>query len=310
MIVLVLMPEAHLRNIDLNLLVALEALLRERHVTRAAASLAMSQSGMSRALKRLRELFDDPLLVEGRQGLDATPRAEALAASVGRALAEVRQMMRASPFDPAEASGAIRLGVPDHLAWLLTPPLMAAVASRAPRVELVLRSFSRDWRQDLADGAVDLAFGVLSGDETGLRRKALHDDPWVVLLRGGHPACRRRWDLDAFTRYGHGLMTVTGDGPGQVDRALAARGLERRIAFRASSPLVVAMATAESDLLVTTTRSLALRLSPLLNLVIKPVPLEVKALALPLVWHERLHHDARHRWLRDLVSGVVGESFR
>ena len=217
------MTAPHLQQVDLNLLVALEALLRERHVTRAAEAIGMTQSGMSRALSRLRVQFDDPLLVKGRGGLRPTPRAEGLAAPLSRALGEVRGMMQAQSFDPALATGALRIGMPDHLALLFAPHLLALMRERAPALELLVRAFSRDWQRELRDGEVDLTFGVLRGDEAHLRSRALLSDPWVVLLRDGHPALKRRWTPEAFAALEHGLMTVRGTGPSHVDRALARR---------------------------------------------------------------------------------------
>jgi len=294
-----------LRSADLNLLVVLEALFAERHVTRASVRLGMTQSGCSRALARLRETFDDALFVPGPRGLEPTPRADGLREALGRVLLEVRVMLRAPVFDPAKAAQPMRLGIPDHLAYLIAPRLLKLLRERAPNMSLVARGFSRDWRRELRDGEVDLAFGVLSGEEGELRRRTCLEDPWVVLVRAGHPALKRRWTVERFAALDHGMMTVTGSGPGHVDRALARQGLSRRVVYRASSPVVAAMAAASTDLAVTTTERLARELARSMPLRIKPLPLDVPALELPLVWHERDQHDPRHRWMRELVVEAV-----
>ncbi len=295
-----------LRSVDLNLLVVLDALLRDPHVTRVAQRLHMTQSGASRALARLRTLLGDPLLVRGPGGLQLTPRAASLREPLGHVLAQLGTLLEAPAFDPARASRPLRLAIPDHLALVLGPPLLAALKTEAPGVELVLRAFSRRWRDELESGGLDLAFGVLGGAPGALRRRHVLDDPWVVLLRQDHPALRRRWTPKAFAGLDHGLMTVTGSGPGQVDVALAETGLSRRVVCRASSPVVVAMLAADTDMAVTTTALLSAQIRRWRPLCERPLPVPAEPLRLPLVWHERLHHDARHRWARELVARVAG----
>ena len=297
------MPASHddLREVDLNLLVAFEALLAERNVTRAAQRLGMTQSGTSRALARLRETFDDALFVGSARGLVPTPRAESLRQPLTLALGRVREMLRAPEFDSKTAEGAIRLGIPDHLAFLIAPALLQRMSTQAPQMNLVARSFSENWHREVREGVVDLAFGVLSGNEAELRARTCLKDPWVVILRQGHPALQKRWTKKSFAALDHAMMTVTGEGPGHVDRALAKYGLERRVAYRASSPVVVALAATESDLVVTTTALLARRLAAVFPLRVLKLPLPVAPLELPIVWHERNQHDPRHRWIRQTV---------
>lgn len=296
------MTETHrLRELDLNLLVALDALLREEHVSRAAGKLGISQSGMSRSLSRLREAFGDPLLVAGRRGLEATPRAESLRAPLATALAAVDTMLEKTAYRPEEDRSPLHLLVPDHLALLLGPHLLGRLAAEAPGVDLIARGFGAAWREDLAEGRVDLAFGVLNRSDGALRARSVLDDPWVVLVREGHPALQKSWSADHFASLSHGLMTVDGRGHGHVDRALHRKGLKRRVAFRATSPVVVAAMAAETDLAVTTSQLLARWLIRRFPLAIRPLPLEAEPLRIPLVWHEKLHHDPRHRFLRELV---------
>ncbi|MEM1413619.1 MAG: LysR family transcriptional regulator [Myxococcota bacterium] len=294
-----------LSGVDLNLLVALDALLRERHVTRAAERLGITQSGASRALSRLRALLGDPLLVRGPRGLEPTPRAEALRAPLARVLGDIGGLLEARGFVPGESREPLRLAIPDHLALALGPQLLAALRAEAPGVDLVLRAFSRRWRDELQEGSLDLAFGVLGGGEGALRRRHVLDDPWVVVMREGHPVLRKRWTAELFASLDHGLMAVSGTGPGQVDEALAAQGLSRRVICRASSPVVVAMLAAETDLVVTTTAILAEQVRRWRSLRLRPLPVDARPLRLPLVWHERVHHDPRHRWARELVARVA-----
>ena len=297
-----------LHRVDLNLLVVLAELRKTRSVTLAASELGLSQSGASRSLARLRRTLGDPLFVVEGGTLNATPRCDELASELERCLESARAVLQVKVFDPSVATGTLHLGMPDHLAFLYGPQLMAELQERAPGIDLVVRAFSRDWLAELRDGSVDLAFGVLRGDEANVRaRWSKREDPWVVLMREGHPALRGPWTAKRFAGGVHALMTVTGSGPSHVDRALASMGLERRVLYRASSPLVVALAAVDSELRVTTTERLARSLASRHPLVVRRLPkgLRPEPLRLPLVWHERVHVDGRHRWLRELVARVV-----
>lgn len=295
-----------LHGLDLNLLRVLDALFTEGSVTRAGDRLGLTQSGASRALSRLRQALDDPLFVTGRAGLTPTPRAEALREPVQQALEELARALDPSDFDPATSTRPLCLGCPDHLAWLLGRPLTDALAAHAPGVPVVFTSFSSDWLDELHDGRVDLAFGVLEGTEAHLHCRTLFEDGWAVVMRSGHPDADRPWTLDSFAGGEHGVMTVAGTGPSHVDRALAALGKRRRIVLRATSPVVVAALATETDIKVTTSAWFAAHLERRLGAVVRPVPIEdVPPLALPLTWHARFHHDARHRFLREVVADAV-----
>ncbi len=295
----------NLRDVDLNLLVTLEALLHERHVTRAAERLGLSQPAVSRALGRLRGLFNDALLVQEGKGYQLTPRAERLLEPVGSTLEQVSRMLQTDDFDPKAARGSVRLEFPDHFTLVFGPMLLGRVRAEAPHLDLVFDSWSAGWRRRLTDGHVALTFGVPGGEESNLHCRRLVDDPWVCLLRRRHPALRRRWTRQQFSILEHGIMTVTGAGPGHVDHALAQHGLRRRIVVRAASPVVIAMMVVESDLVVTTSALLAQHLAQRHPLVIKPVPLAVPPLELPMIWHQRTHHDPLNRWIRGLIRDVV-----
>lgn len=294
-----------LRDVDLNLLLVLDTLLETRSVTRTAERLGMTQSGASRALGRLREQFVDPLFVLEAGALSPTPHCESLGDELQRCLSAARSIVSARAFEPATAEGTVTLGMPDHLALRYGTPILSALQAEAPKLGLAIQSFTRDWVRDLRSGVVDMAFGVLAGDEASLRSRKVLDDPWVVVLRRGHPALHKRWTAAAFAAGEHGLMYVPGSGRSQVDRALAERGLSRRVVFRASSPIVVALAAATSDLRVTTTASLAHLLAEHHPLVVRKLPVAAEPLRLPLAWHERLHHDARHRFVRRVVADTL-----
>lgn len=294
-----------LSDVDLNLLVVLDTLVRTRSVSLAARELGLTQSGASRALARLREQIADPLFVTTRSGLQPTPVCDAIVSDVERALAASSRIYNRERFIPAQAKGTLRLGLPDHLAYLHGPALLSAVRSAAPAVDLELSSFSADWRADLEHDRCDLAFAVVRGARGALKVRRVLDDPWVVIFRHGHPALEGPWSAKRFAEGEHAIMSVPGSGPSPIDRALARRKLKRSVVYRASSPLVVAMAAVESDLRVTTTRALATKLAQHLPLEVRRLPLPTPSLDIPLVWHERRHEDPRHRFFRQLVAETV-----
>lgn len=289
-----------LAALDLNLLVALQALLSECHVTRAAARLGMSQPAMSRALARLRELFDDPLLVRMAGGMRPTPRAEGLRARLDEVLTGVEALIEPPRFDPRQATGTVTLALPDILTLMLVPPLLPRLAREAPRLELNVVAWDHRFGEQLDRGEVDLTVGA-TNDEPGLYARLLVRNDWACVLRRGHPALRRRWCPEQFARLEHMLVTFTGRGEGQVDPHLRRLGLRRHIAVRqpyaALSPLLVA----ETDLVLTTARWLALRLDPDRRLVVRRPPIPIEPVRLELVWHERTHRDPRQRWVRQLL---------
>lgn len=296
-----------LADLDLNLLVALEALLDERHVTRAAARLGTSQPAASRALARLREHFGDPLLVRGGGELQLTERARTLLPRLVDVLRAARELALPEAFDPREARGTIRLAAPDIVSWMLVPPLLAALDREAPRVDLEIVQWQADWRTHLERGEIDLTVGFPKGDEPQIYAKPILAQDWAVVLRRGHPALRRPWTPATFAALDHALVTLTGRGAGPVDEALATIDRTRRVRLRVPYPLLAPLLAARSELVVTTVRWLARRLADAHGLVVRRPPIALPLARVPMVWHERSLHDPRQRWFRELLAKVASE---
>lgn len=299
------MHQVDIRSADLNLLAFLEALFVAGSITGAGARVGLSQPAASRALGRLRRSFGDPLFVRSGGGLAPTPRAARLREPLRRALAEVTAMLAPDRFDPATARGAVRLLVPDLEAAALAPPLLARLAATAPDVDVAFVPRRGDAAAMLAADEVDLAIGVFPRAPAGFRRQRLYRDTMVCIVRAGHPAAQRGLTLARFLALRHALVTITGEGGGAVDAALAARGLARRIALRIPSFLAAPLVVAKSDLVVTLPRRAALHIASLAPVVLLEPPLPIPAFDLSQLWHERQHADARHRWLRALVAELA-----
>lgn len=300
------MDPGSLAKHDLNLLVALHALLTERHVTRAAAVVGTSQSAMSRSLGRLREMFDDPLLVRTKTGMSPTARALALYPELEELLARVREVIRPARFDPGSAVGTVRIAAPDIVSYMLVPRLMLRLAREAPGLDLEVVGWSGRWREELERGAVDLTVGIPMGDEAHLYSRPLMAHAWACVLRKGHPAVTKKWTLELFAGLDHLLVSLLGGGSGQVDEALATHGLKRRIALRLPYPALAPQIVAETDLVVTSPRWLALKLASAGELVVRRPPIAIPPVRIALVWHERSHRDPRQRWLREALAREAG----
>ncbi len=292
---------------DLNLLVALHALLRERHVSRAAARIGVSQPAMSRALARLRDMFDDPLLVRVKAGMQPTPRALDLYPQVEAILAEVRELIRPAEFTPHLATGTIRIAAPDLVVYMFVPALMRSLAEQAPGLDLEIVQWVPSWREGLEGGAIDLSVGMPSVGEPNVYARTLFESDWACVLRKGHPALRAKWTLERFVALDHMLVSFSGRGRGQIDEALAELGLARHVALRVPYPVLTPLLVAETDLVLTTPRWLACKLSTEVGLAIRRPPFTVAPVRVAMLWHARSHRDPAHRWFRALLANLAGE---
>ena len=201
------MREVNLSGLDLNLLPALEALLRLRNVTQAAAEVGLSQPAMSRALGRLRELFGDPLLVRSGGGLATTVAAESLGPKVASALSEVRNLFRTAEFDPAMLARTFRVAASDAQTVLFGPPLIARLLREAPGVDLRFEPIGRDIIARVERGAVDLVFATAATPlPPGVQSDIVASDRLALVMRRGHPAAGRDWTLSDYAAWPHATV--------------------------------------------------------------------------------------------------------
>jgi DNA-binding transcriptional LysR family regulator len=288
-------------RLDLNLLRALDVLLDERHVTRAAARLHLTQPATSAALARLRAAFGDPLLVRGASGLLLSPRAAELAPRVRALMREVEALgARPRAFDPATAQQRFVLATTDYVQALLTPWLVA-LPTVAPGVDVALVALdSETVTEKMERGAVDLAVSNLARTPAGLRSRRVLTDRFVVIGRRNHPRLRRALTLPTFCALQHVLVSPRGGSfTGATDEALAARGLARRVRLSVQGFLQAADVVAASDLISVYPERLARLQGSRLRVL--PVPLPIPGFTMAAAWHERVHQAPEHRWLRDSV---------
>lgn len=305
------MNDAHIASLDLNLIVALDALLTERNVTRAAMRIGVTQSAMSHSLARLRTLVDDPLLVRSKKDMTPTPRAELLGAPVKKALADLALAL-ASPaaFEPALAQMQITIATSDYGEIVMLPRIVARLRKEAPGIDLRVRAEEGKLVEKLAEGVVDLGLRppLTSGSSSGVFTKKLFNETFVCVMRKSHPlAKKKKLTLDAYADAAQTLISMHGSDRGVIDDALARVGRQRRIAVVVPHFLVAPYVVASADLLLTLPERIARRLEKSLDLTIKQLPAElaVDGFAVSALWHERTQHDAAHKWFRGLVDEVA-----
>lgn len=305
------MHMANSSELDLNLLRALRALLAERHVTRAAARLRITQPAMSHALARLREALGDPILVRTPAGMAPTPRAEAIAAPLERTLAEIDGLF-ASPkaFDPSTSARRFHVATSDYIELVLLPHLLARVWTEAPSIDV--RTVNLPIPNDaLAEGSLDLSIMPLgrmgANAPRGIKAQKLFDDGFVCVLREDHPFAKRRMTLDDYCALPHALVSPGGQAGSYVDTALAKLGRRRRVAIELPHFLVAPHIVRETDVVLTLAKRVADMIGPTLGLRRMPPPIEVPGFTMSMVWHERQHADPAHAWLRGTIAKVASK---
>ena len=295
-----------LSGIDANLLVALDALLKERSVTRAAARIGVGQSAMSHTLARLRAHFGDPLLVPRGRELVLTEKALKLVEAVDTATDAVAAVFVDKPgFDPT-ARRTFVLACTDLFSLRFVPPLLHTLSREAPGIELEVRPLiSRSTEQILSDG-VELAFGVFEDVPVEMNQLRLFQDPFVCVVRADHPDVADELSLETYVALPHlEVAPAPSSRPGdRIDRLLTARGLRRRVTTRVPYFLLAAHLVAQSDLVLTMTQAHAEVLAELAPLRIVKAPLELPPLAFSQIWCRRYDDDEAHRWLRDTAARI------
>jgi len=292
-----------LRNIDLNLLVIVDALLDEAHVGRAAERLGLSQPAASNALARARALLDDPLLVRStRNGLSRTPRADALREPLRAALAELAVIVAPSSPDMADLRSAVRLLASDVPAAALGAALTVELAKRAPGIDLIFHPWhAGDEVERLERGEVDLAVAVASFFGASLRTEPLGTYPYSVLMRRDHPAAAAEsLDIECWLAYPHVIVSGHGDPRGSVDAVLRRMGRTRRIAVVTPTFLHAFELLCQSDL-IGTFPSGVMTSTAAVHLTSRAVPIAIEPVSLHLVRHRRTDMDAAVSLVAELI---------
>lgn len=295
----------NLAALDLNLLVALEALLQEASVSRAAARLALSQPAVSHALRRLRELLGDPLLVRVGLGMELTPRAESLREPLQEALEKVRALLSEEAFNPATSRRRFTLMMPDLVTSLLMPELVRRLEKEAPHVRLDLTP----WRgpsmmsPELAR-TLDAVISYQAHDFAGFHRQRLYSDTDVLAVRRGHPMGRRLGRLDVFLAARHVAVIGRGEQADPIDTWLEAQGLTRNVVLSTPTYLQALQVAARSDLVAFVPSRLVSAMAGALDLAAVRPPVDPGLDEQLLFYPARLQVDPASVWLRSALLAL------
>ena len=299
----------NIANKDLNLLLVFHVVYQEGNATLAAARMALSQPALSHKLNKLRHEFGDPLFVRAPRGLTPTPRAHELAPWVQRLVGGLEAFYdHCEGRDFLSRAEHIHLYTTDYIEQTLLPTLLPHLRAQAPELVLVTHN-TRGLlpRDELEKGTCDIAIaGFFANLPDTFKQQRLLSEDFVVLASRQNRRIGSSLTLDAFLRCEHLLTTLTGDLNGLVDRALEARGLQRRIAAGLSSFIAPSRLIRCTDMLLTCLRSIAeeaARLDP--DLVIHPLPLEVPRIEVMQIWHARTDADRLRSWLRQQIQQVA-----
>ncbi len=298
----------NIRKLDLRLLECLDALITERNVTRAASRVHLSQPAMSSALKRLREVFRDPLLTRTRRGMVPTPRGMDLAHSARAVLQGVDAMSSgARPFEPMTSQRTFRIAMTDYSEFVLLPALIRRLQAEAPRINVAVTALDgRTNADELADGNVDLAIANFRDVSGRLRSRELFRERFVCLASRYNTKVGTRLTLAKFTELSHAFISPRGGGfYGATDHALGAMNRARRIALSVPHFLVAPFVVANSDLVIVMAERVSQHYARALPLRIFKPPLRIDGFAVSQLWHERTDHDAGLKWFRGLMAALT-----
>jgi DNA-binding transcriptional LysR family regulator len=298
--------DVNLAGVDLNLLVALEALLGERSVTLAASRVGLSQPAMSRALGRLRSLFADDLLVRSSAGLVLTRRAEQLAEQLPPAMASIRALLNAAQSDPQTARTTVTIAMPDHQSLVLLPRLMPRLRSRAPHLDIVTQPSLTAVTRRLEAGEIDLAIGCFRGAPSGFYRRTLYTDRFACLVRSEHPVRQQEWNADHFAALRHAMISPAAEeGFAQAYDLLAQLEITGRDPLIVPNAMTAPFLVAETDIALILPLRAARHAATLLPLAVLEPPVDLPSYEVSLLWHERRHRDPEFTSLRAEIAGAT-----
>jgi DNA-binding transcriptional LysR family regulator len=301
------MKSINLAAIDLNLLVAFEALLEHRSVTKAAEQLQVGQPAMSASLNRLRILFEDELFVRLGRQMQPTLKAQAIAPGILAALQQIRQTVTASQaFEPANSDRTFAIGSSDYTSLVLVPPLLEFVRKTAPSINFHMIGYEKDDLGELLEqGAIEVALGVFPNPPRQTDWEPIFAERFVGIARLGHPDIKHgTMDLETFASLSHALTTLRRDSIGAIDHALNEQNLARRIALTTPHMLILPCAIASSDLVAAVPHRLALQMAKIYHLRLFELPVKTKPWKVSMVWSKLSDRDEAVCWLRDAIRTV------
>jgi len=286
-----------LQDIDLNLLVVFNELLRQRRVSAVAETLGISQPAISNALNRMRKLFGDELFIRTSKGMVPTPFAETLAEPIAYALGAIYNSLNATTkFDPKTSTRAFTIAMTDIGEIYFLPSLMRRLEKDAPGVTIsTVRNHADTLRDEMEAGRVDLAIGFLPDLKAGFFQRRLFKQRYVCLFRKGHPLARNGMTMKSFLEAEHVSIVAEGTGHGMVDSTILRAGMSRRVSLRVPHFVALGHILQSTDMIAVVPEAYATRTLKPFDLATAPCPAKIPDITINVLWH------GRNQWLRQLL---------
>jgi DNA-binding transcriptional LysR family regulator len=310
------------RTIDLNLLRVFDEVMAERSLTKAARNLALTQPAVSNAMRRLRDTLGDDLVRRSGQGLEPTPRANALWPAVREALRQLQETLVPNPFDAATSTATFVLAMADATASELIPGLLTVAERDAPGVSLRIVPLStRDPRRLLDAEAADLAIGhfpaaladltasAQAGGAVSYAHQRLYEGEYVCVMRKNHPLADKPLTIARYCEARHLLVSFSGRPFGFIDEALASLQRKRRVVITVNQFFTAGRVVSQSDLLTVLPRHFVRVADAGHSLIVKDLPFEMPVVHVDALWHKRLQHSSAHQWLRGAIAASAKLAF-
>lgn len=302
----------NIRKINLNLLIALDALLTEQNVSRAAQKIFITQPAMSNALTQLRELFQDELLTRSGKKMLATPLAIEIAPKIRQILQQIEETVTPNAaFNPATSKRNFKIGMSDYAEFILLPKLFAKLTKKAPNISLkIIHANVLQDPELFTSNKLDFGIGVLLPEAPFIAIEKLFTEAAICAARKDHPAIAKL-TLKKYLTAKH--LAICYDcfesEPilATTDQALEKAELKREIALAVPHMVAAMHMLPNSDLIATVPKHLALSLQHTLKLSLQKPPLPIPDITIAAAWHKRLENDAGHQWLKNLIKEAASE---
>lgn len=300
----------NLGALNLNLILVFDAIMQERHVSRAAQKLGRTQSAVSHSLKQLREAFDDDLFVRKERDMEPTARAIELAGTISAVLADLQGAFdRFSAFDPARSTRHFRLGMSDATTFMFLPALIAEIQRISSGVTVSVRNLSAPEAYDeLRKGTLDcLVLGNAPEVSEHLHRETILTEKYLCGLSPGNPVLGRRLSLEAYLGCPHIQVSIDGVSQGAADDVLGRKGLRRNVVAIVPNYLAVPWVIRDTDLIATIGEAPLLAMADVGVLALARPPIEIPDVVFSMIYDRRAETDPGNSWLRSLFTAIADE---
>lgn len=299
------MNESNLRTIDLNLLVILDVLLEEKHITNAAKKMNISQSAMSKAFVRIRTTFQDPILIRMPNGYELTDRANELIVPVRHILGEIQHVIGPKKFDPLTTEDEFIVSMLDYAEMMVGSAFMQSVIDKAPKSKISIAARTPNMIDDLASGAIDITFGLTPTEvPKNCVVEPLLIDQLVCVIDKQHPLAKKKITLEDYLEYPHAIQ-ITGFGVLLVDTALSRIGHRRHVAKESPNFVASIMSLRKTNMILSLPKAAVTPLLGAAELVVHELPFDMQPMTLSMIWHKRNTKNASHKWFREMFKSVI-----